>query len=304
MSNQPSGPDQPSVPILYLNGRLVPADRAYVPALDHGLLFGHGLFETMRAYQGKVFRLDDHLARLLHAAEELGISLSGEWDTLERAIHATLEANHLRDARVRLTVTAGPGPGTPIFPNTGQPTILISVTPLSQEIAARTALGYTAVIAPRLRSSQAALVHLKSTSYLENLLARAEAVRSGADEALLLNDHRCIAEGAMSNVFFVIAGKLRTPSPDCGLLRGITRQVVMDLAQALSIDVEAGCLVLEDTMQASEAFLTSSVLEVMPLIGVDGKPVGAGRPGEVTRLLATAYAQVVTRELGLSVSTV
>lgn len=295
--------DQPFAPILYLNGELLPADRAVVPALDHGLLFGHGLFETMRAYQGKVFRLDDHLARMLHAAEELGIFLSGQWDTLEKAVRATLDANDLQEARLRLTVTAGPGPGLPIFPNTGDPTVMVTATAISPEIAARASVGFSAAVASRHRSSQGALTHMKSISYLENLLARAEAVHHGADEAIFLNDRGCIAEGSMSNIFFVIGGKLRTPSPDCGLLRGITRQVVMELAQALSIDMEAGCLTLTDVAEATEAFLTSSVLQVMPLIAIDGRPIGAGRPGEVTGLLVNAYGQAVARELGITLRT-
>jgi branched-chain amino acid aminotransferase len=285
--------------IVYLNGHLVDARQAQVSVFDQGLLHGYGVFETVRSWNGKVFRLDEHLDRLTHAAEEIGILLGGQTGVLEQAVRATLEANGLLDARVRVTVTAGEGPGYPVLPAPGTPTILATASALPPSIDEQFERGYKAVIATRQRASQVALVHIKSTSHLDNLLARWEARQKDADEAIILNERDCLAECSMANIFMVEGHLLTTPSPDCGLLRGITRQAVMEIAAAQDLSVHETWFLAEDLARVQEVFVTNSVHGVMPVTSIDDKPVGDGKPGPMTRLVHQAYQDLVAHELGL-----
>lgn len=287
--------------LVYLNGSMVPPSRACVSAFDHGFLYGYGLFETMRAYHGKIFRLEDHLRRLRAAADTLGMS-SGLADIdLARACADTLEANKLSDARLRLTVSRGevssfPGADAPV-----KPTVLVTArayTPLPPATYAR---GYTAGIASLRRQSRSPLSGMKSTSYLLAVLARIEAEKAGRDEALLLNERDQIAEGSISNVFFVSGSTLLTPPLSSGILPGITRGVIMELAVLLGVKVKEIDITLKQLKQFDEAFLTNSVMEIMPLVGVrkqsgETVPVGSGKPGTVTRRLMEAYRGLVERE--------
>jgi branched-chain amino acid aminotransferase len=285
--------------IIYLNGQLVEATQARVSVLDQGFLHGYGAFETMRAWNGKVFRLDEHLARLTHAAEEIGILLGGQMDILAQAVRATLEANDLPDARVRVTVTAGEGPGYPELPAPGPPTIVVLASALPPETDEELARGYTAIVATRQRDSQSILARLKSTSYLENLLARWEAKQKGADEAIILNERGCLAECAMANIFVVEGRRLATPSPDCGLLRGITRQAVIEIATDRDFPVDETWFLAENLKHVSEVFITNSIHGVMPVTSIDGRQVGDGQPGAITRLIHQGYQELVAHELGL-----
>ncbi|MCH7553917.1 MAG: aminotransferase class IV [Chloroflexi bacterium] len=286
--------------IIYVNGHLLPKDQAGVSVLDQGFLYGYGLFETMRAYQGRVFRMADHLARLIHSGEEIGILLGGQSESLKQAIEATLHANQLEEARVRLTVTAGQTSEGPMLPAPGPYTTVVTVSgvePLSQGAYED---GFQVVVASRRRTSMAMVARMKSTSFLGNLMAKAEARRTGAHEALILNERACAAECSMANIFFVMGGRLMTPSHDCGLLRGITREAVLALAKDLGIPIERAWIPLERVREATEIFVTSSVLELMPVTSLDGRKVGNGTPGETTRLLTSAYRSLVHRELGLT----
>ncbi len=285
--------------IVYLNGQLVPADQARVSIFDHGLLYGHGLFETMRAYGGRVFRLEEHVGRLVRGAEAIGIPMGGHWSALEQSVYSVLRANALLDARIRLTVTAGTGPGIPVLPAPGPPTVFVvasAMPPGSPELFER---GLHAAVWSHTRSSLSAIAGVKSTNYLENLLARSEARQRGADEAIILNDKRFVTEGSLANLFFVHAGHMLTPAAESGLLRGITRDIIIQLAADQHIELEQAWISLQDTVACSEAFATNSVIEVMPIVSIDGRPVGEGRPGPVTRALAKAYHDLVIHELGL-----
>ncbi len=285
--------------IVYLNGELIDVQQAHVSVLDQGFLHGFGIFETVRSWDGKVFRLDEHLARMTHAAEEIGILLGGQMDVLEQAVRATLEANGLLDARVRVTVTAGEGPGYPVLPAPGTPTILVTASALPPTTDEEFERGYKAVIAARQRASQVALAHIKSTSHLENLLARWEAQQKGADEAIILNERDCLSECSMANIFVVEGHLLTTPSPDCGLLRGITRQAVIEVAAAHDFSLHETWFLAEHLAHVQEVFVTNSVHGVMPVTSIDDQPVGDGRPGPMTRLVHQAYQELVVHELGL-----
>ena len=282
--------------LVHLNGSLVPRSDARIAALDYGFLYGYGLFETMRAYGGRVFRLDRHLDRLGRSAERLGIAV--ETPALENAVVETIRANGLSDARLRLTVSAGEGGTVPDPGTCEEPTVLVVAghyQPLPDGVYQR---GFRAVVSSIRRNSQSPLTGMKSLNFLESMLARREARVAGADEALLLNERGLLAEASMSNVFLVSDGALRTPGLSCGVLPGITREVVLELAKKNGIDTAECELTLDELRQAEEAFLTNSVMEVMPLTGVHGKPVGSGNPGPVTERVMAGYREMVRGELG------
>ena len=287
--------------IVYLNGSLVARSQARVSAFDHGFLYGYGLFETMRAYQGKIFRLDRHLQRLMDSSGILGMAGGLADIDLGRACTDTLAANKLTDARLRLTVSRGEVPSFPGVNNHTVPTVLVTATPYSPPPLAVYARGYTAGIASLRRQSQSVLSEMKSTNYLLSILAKMESERAGLDEALLLNEQGFIVEGSISNLFFVRGELLLTPPVVSGILPGITRGVVMELARALAIGNHEIDIKQIDIQSFDEAFLTNSVLEIMPLVRIrkaDGETltVGSGQPGRVTRRLMDAYGEVVERE--------
>jgi branched-chain amino acid aminotransferase group I len=277
--------------IVYLNGSLIPRSQARISALDYGFLYGFGLFETMRAYEGRVFRLDRHLNRLARSAEVLGLPLPAT--DLRSAVMATIQANQLGDARVRIAVSIGEGGIVPDPSTCDQPTVLILAghyQPYPEQVYEK---GFKAIVSSIHRNSQSPLSRLKSANYLESMLARQEARAAGVDEALCLNEKGLLAEASMSNVFLVTNGTLRTPGPGSGILPGITREAILELAPSLAISTLEDDVRQDELFQAQEAFLTNSLIEVMPLTEIDGKPVGSGRPGPLTRRLAAAYKRLV-----------
>jgi branched-chain amino acid aminotransferase len=283
--------------IVYLNGSLVPSSQARISPLDYGFLYGYGLFETMRAYSGHVFRLEKHLARLERSARALNIDLNGT-AKLETAIHDTLKANQLLNARIRVSVSPGEEDLTSGSPAKEGPTVFITVrsyVPPSEEIYRR---GFVAMVSRVHRSPRSPASGLKSLSGLDILLARQEAASYGVDHAILLNDDDLVAEGSSTNVFHVNDRTLFTPAEHSGILKGVTRDVVLkELAPSLGLATKEVDVALSDLLEAEEAFLTNSVIEVMPLTIVADRSIGTGRPGPLTRRLMKAYRELVERSL-------
>ena len=283
--------------IVYLNGALFPRSQARISPFDHGFLYGYGLYETMRAYSGRFFRLEQHLARLAHSAEMLGLSSGLAQYDLEKAVYDTLAANGLQDARVRLTVSAGEGDMIPDPRTCVGPTVLVMAKALVPQPAEVYQRGFKAMISSIRQNSQSPLAQIKSANNLNNILAKSEARAAGFDDALFLNEQGFLAEASSSNIFIISQGILTTPSLESGALGGITRQVVLELAASLGIAVkEENALTVEALLQADEAFLTNSIIEIMPLTEVDGQPVGSGVPGRMTQRLMAAYKDLVAKE--------
>jgi len=288
--------------IIYLNGQLIPHPKAKLSPFDHGFLYGYGLFETMRAYNGHIFRLDRHLARLRCSAESIGLTHSilntteGK-QSLEAACRETLEVNKLKDARLRLTVSAGEGDMMPDPSTCSHPTILITVRTLTALPPQKYESGFTAIRSSLRRNSQSPLSRLKSTCYMENILARVEARAAGCDEALMLNEQGYLAEGSTTNIFLVNSGELITPSLESGVLPGITREAVLEIAQAANIKTLERQAQLEELIEAEEAFVTNSILELMPLTWFEGKPIGTGKPGQLTKQLLAAYRKLINEAI-------
>ena len=284
--------------IIYLNGNLTPRSEAKLSPFDHGFLYGYGLFETMRAYNGYIFRLDCHLARLRRSAESLGLAHKVVEFDLETACQETLKANELKEARLRLTITAGEGDMTPDPSTCSSLTILVTAKDLIPLPHQKYEQGFKAVLSSLRRDSQSPLSRLKSTCYVNNILAKMGAKAAGCDEAILLNERGHLAEGSTSNIFLVSNGELFTPSLESGVLPGITREAVLEIAQASDIKTVEREIELKELTEAEEAFITNSVVEIMPLTWFDGKPIGSGMAGQLTKKLMAAYKELVNEAIG------
>ncbi|UCH51979.1 MAG: aminotransferase class IV [Chloroflexota bacterium] len=288
--------------IVYLNGDLIPRSQAKTSPFDHGLLYGYGAFETMRSYGGTIFRLDHHLARLQHAAETLNIATKLTAFDLKKACPDLLKANNLTDARVRLTVTAGEGDMVPNPDTCKDITVFIAAKKFVPQTPETYQRGYSAILSSNRRNSQSPLSKLKSTSYLENFLARQEARVAGVNEVVLLNEKGFVAEGSATNIFLVSQEMLITPPLESGVLPGITREAVLELAQKMGIIPLVRQVELSELHKADEAFLTSSTIEIMPLTRLDNKPIGSGKPGLLTQRLMSSYKELVAKEIQLRYS--
>lgn len=281
---------------VWVGDGLVPADEAVVSVYDRGFRSGEGVFETLRAYGVHPFRLAAHLDRATAGAHALGFDLPAR-DLLEEAVRTTASANidhHAgHDSAVRLTLTPGVlDPEAALgAPAAGHPTVVVTSHPLADDAAAARD-GVEATAVPWSRE----LPDVKSVSYLSAAQARRRARELGVHEALLTDTTGHVLEGSFSNVFAVRRGRLRTPPTSAGILAGVTRGVVLEVAAALGLPVDEEPLTLEELVRADEAFLTASTRELIPLVRVTGRTVGDGRPGPVTAALHEGYRDEVRRE--------
>jgi branched-chain amino acid aminotransferase len=275
----------------WVNGRSIDPRNPAISVLDRGFLLADGVFETMRAARGVVLHLDAHLARLARATDRLAIAWPPHLDeTVSDASHA-LRAEGA-DAAVRLTVTRGIGSG--FAPVAGaEPTSVLVIQPLPPVPGHMAARGLSTVIVAGRRNDEGPTAGLKTLSYTDHVVAFLEARQRGADDAIVLDAHGHVAEGAASNLFVVIRGAMRTPPLSCGVLPGITRAHVMALAAAWGAPVQEGVVVPSDLAVVEEAFLTSSLRGIAPIATIDGVAIGAGTPGPVTRRVMAAYDRVV-----------
>ena len=278
---------------VWLNGALVEAESGCISPSDHGLLVGDGVFETLRCYAGVPLALIDHLARLEAGARALWLEPPAR-DQLVAAAYAVIEANGLGDARMRITLTSGTGPPGLARGDIG-PTMLVSALPLRPWPPTA-----SAVVSRWRRDEQDPLAGVKTVSLAGSVMALAEARSQGASEAIILNRAGNVCEATTANVFAVRAGEVSTPSLDSGCLPGITRERVLALCADLGIGAVEAELPAGTLNDADELFLTSSTREIQPLVEIDRRSVGDGRPGELTTRLALAYSGMVERELASS----
>ncbi len=285
---------------VFFNGKVIDEGEALIPAGDRGLLFGDGIFETMRAYGGKPFRMDRHLERLKAGCRELRIARVPSDAELAGAIEELYRLNVVSgDAYIRITLTGGSFDGNRSLERSGAPNVYIVVKPLEgypQEYYER---GMRIIVSAVRSNEGSPLSRIKSTNYLDNLIAKQEARDRGADDALMLNCGGYLAEGASSNLFLVWRGKLATPGVECGLLPGVTRETVMELCEEYGLICETAFLSLDDLLGADEAFFTVSTGEIVPIAEVEGTPIGLKCPGSITLRLSAAYHGLVKRELQL-----
>ncbi len=279
---------------VWFNGQLLPADQASVSVFDHGLLYGDGVFEGIRAYGGRILKLRTHLNRLGQSARSIHLDLAYTLDALDQACRATLEANGLSDAYIRLCVTRGVGTLglNPYLCH--RPTTFIIADTIQLYPREMYEQGLEIVTAATVRNHAAALSpRIKSMNYLNNILAKIEAIQAGCIEALMLNPQGYVAECTGDNIFAVRGGQLLTPPLHAGILEGITRDLVMELALAAGLVVREMDLTRHDLYTADECFLTGTAAEVIPVTKIDARPIGDGAPGPITRRLIEAYSGLV-----------
>lgn len=278
--------------LAWLDGRVAPARETAVPVLDHGLLYGDGIFEGLRFYDKRVFRLELHLARLTVGARALGLAIPGGDAGVRAALRSLLAAYGAADGYVRLVITRGTGP-LGVDPLTCEaPRMFVIAAPLALFPPERQLAGVSLFTSTFRRPSADALEpRIKSLNYLNNALAKQEARQRGADEALLLNARGLIAEAAAANLFVVRDGVLQTPPTTDGALDGITRRTVLELARELGVPAEERSLGRIDLYAASEVFLTGTGAGLVPVGSLDGRPAGAGSERPVLARLLAAYRE-------------
>lgn len=277
-----------STSIVYINGRFVPEADAHLSPLDRGFTLADGIFETLTALGDKMFRLEDHLARLRRGAEVLHILLPSV-EELGNALRESLRRNGHPHSVVRLTVTRGvdPGRGLDVTPGIA-PSVVVRVAPWHGPLSSLPQ-GRRLVLSPMRRNDLSPLSRIKSLAYVEGVVARIEARRAGADDALLCNTQGMLTGATSSNVFAVMDGSLVTPSEADGILPGIARRTVLEEADRLGIHTKDRSLAPEEIAGADEVFLTNVVTGVVPVVSISGSPVGQGISGPVTEQLAKAY---------------
>ncbi len=282
---------------IYIDGNLYSRDEARISVFDHGLLYGDGVFEGLRIYQRRIFRLDAHLTRLADSARAIGLTLPFDLPALAAAVHETVRANRQENGYIRLVVTRGDGP-LGLDPTTcARPRLIVIVDDVGVYPAALYQSGVR-VITAGTRQVPAACVdpRIKSLNYLKNVLARLEAHAAGAAEALMLNTDGFVAECTADNVFAVRAGTVKTPPTSEGALGGITRDAVRELAEVEGLSWREERLSRYDLFTADECFLSGTGAELVPMIALDGRMIGDGRPGPVTRRLSEQFRRLAERE--------
>ncbi len=279
---------------VYINGVFYRKEDAKISVYDHGLLYGDGVFEGMRAYNGVVFRLTQHLERLYTSGRSILLDIPMQMDALAAAVNETVARNQLSDAYIRLVVTRGAGALGLDPARTSDPQIIIIADRIELYPDEAYTNGLEIVTAATIRNHPAALSpRVKSLNYLNNIMAKVEGKLAGCSEALMLNHQGEVAECTGDNIFIVRRGQLLTPPIDAGILEGITRNAVIDLATEAGIDVLEVALTRHDIYIADECFLTGSAAEVIPVIKLDDRKIGNGLVGPITKQLTDAFHTLV-----------
>jgi len=278
---------------IYIDGKLYNKDDAKISVYDHGLLYGDGVFEGIRSYGGKVFRLAEHLDRLWDSAKAIWLEMPLSKQEMAKAIEDTLAINGIKDGYIRVVVTRGAGT-LGLDPNRcSNPQVIIIADKISLYPDELYQKGLAIVTVSVMRNHPAALSpRVKSLNYLNNILAKIEGVQAGCIEALMLNHKGEIAECTGDNVFLVRRGQVFTPPNDAGILEGITRDAVIGLAREMGVEVREVALTKHDVYIADECFLTGTAAEVVPVVTVDSRTIGEGVPGPITRALMARFHQL------------
>lgn len=278
---------------VYINGKFVPQDEAMISVFDHGLLYGDGVFEGLRAYRGKVFRLREHVDRLYESAKAIWLEIPIGRDAMCDAVNEAVHINKIDDGYVRLLVTRGAGT-LGLDPNRcSNPQVIIIADAISLYPPELYEKGLEIITVSVQRTHPAALnPRIKSLNYLNNILAKIEGLQAGCIEAMMLNHKGEVAECTGDNIFLVRGGTLYTPPLEAGILAGVTRNAVIELARGAGINVQETPLTKHDVYIADECFLTGTAAEVVPVVKVDSRTIGTGKPGPMTRDLEKRFKRL------------
>ncbi|MCF8012089.1 MAG: branched-chain-amino-acid transaminase [Clostridiales bacterium] len=277
---------------IYLDGDFVPQEKAVISVFDHGLLYGDGVFEGIRAYNNRVFRLEEHIERFYESAKTIMMDLPMSQEEMADVVLETCRRNNLQDAYIRLVATRGVGDLGLDPHKCGKPTIFCiaaSIQLYNEELYTK---GLELVTVPTRRNlAEATNPRIKSLNYLNNIFGKIEAHLAGVAEAIMINQEGYVAEATGDNLFIVKKGKLITPPIHAGILEGVTRNCVMELAVEKGITVEEKLFTRHDIFNADECFLTGTAAECIPVIKVDGRVIGSGKPGDITWDLISAFRE-------------
>ncbi len=279
---------------VFIDGKLYDRSEARISVFDHGLLYGDGVFEGLRIYGGNVFRLREHIERLYMSAKAISLEIPMEMEEMEEAVLKTVEVNGKENGYIRLVVTRGEGPLGIDPDKCAKPAVIIIVADIQLYPAEYYERGIEIITASSRRIPSDCLdPRIKSLNYLNNILAKIEAEQAGCLEAVMLNREGFVAECTGDNIFIVRGDDLLTPSPCHGALDGITRKVVMDIAEALGIRTGEATLTRYDLYNAEECFMTGTGAEIIPVVKIDGRTIGTGEPGRVTRRVTEEFMRQV-----------
>lgn len=282
---------------IYISGKFYDKQDAKISVYDHGFLYGDGVFEGMRSYGGRVFRLTQHLERLWASAKAIWLAIPMSQEAMAQAVYQTLQINGIQDGYIRLVVTRGAG-ALGLDPNKcSDPQVVIIADHIQLYPREMYEKGLEIITASTIRNHSAALSpRIKSLNYLNNILAKIEGLQAGCVEALMLNAKGEVAECTGDNIFIVRKGTLMTPPIDAGILEGITREAVIELAQADGLPVQQIALTRHDLFIADECFLTGTAAEIIPVVKLDSRVIGSGQPGPITRQLMQRFAALTRSE--------
>jgi branched-chain amino acid aminotransferase len=275
---------------IYISGEYFDKENAKISVFDHGFLYGDGVFEGMRSYNGKVFRLREHMIRLWNSAKNLVIEIPLTLEAMEKAVDETLKVNDIKDGYIRLIVTRGIGTLGLDAHLCSNPQIVIIADHLALYPKEFYEKGLEIVTASTMRTNPSMVSpQIKSLNYLNNIMAKIEGHQAGCIEVLMLNTKGEVAECSGDNIFIIRKGKLHTPPPEAGILEGITRQTVMEIAPDVGLPVKEAPMTRYDIYTADECFLTGSAAELIPVVKLDGRPIGTGKPGPMTKKLLNRF---------------
>ncbi len=282
---------------VFINGEYVLKSRATVSVFDHGLLYGDGVFEGIRAYNGSVFQLDAHIDRLFASASYIQLKIPHDRDRMTSVILETLRRNKLRDAYIRVVITRGVG-DLGVNPDLcREPTVFVITEPMESILGPRDPKVIRAVISSIRRDNVDATTHeVKSLNYLNSILAKLEAKNAGVDDAIMLDSRGLVSEGTVTNVFVVIEGVVYTPQTSSAILHGITRSRIIKLCKDLGLEVAEKDITPFELISASEVFMVGTKSEILAVGNINGRVVGSGRAGPTTKLLLQEFSKLVTRK--------
>ncbi|RKY35993.1 MAG: branched-chain amino acid aminotransferase [Candidatus Omnitrophota bacterium] len=282
---------------IYLDGDLVDKDAAKISVFDHGLLYGDGVFEGIRSYNNVVFKLNEHISRLYESAHTIMLKIPLSKTQMSEAVIKTLQENGLKDAYIRLIVTRGVGDLGLDPRKCRKPSVIIIADKIVLYPEKFYEQGLKIITVPTTRNLAEALnPRIKSLNYLNNVLAKIEAVNAGYEEAIMLNSLGFVAECTGDNLFIIKKGTVYTPPQSMGILLGITRDVVIDLARKLHISVKEQILTRYELFNADEAFLTGTAAEIIPVVCIDGRQIGSGSPGQISLKLLQAFKKATEND--------
>jgi branched-chain amino acid aminotransferase len=278
---------------VWINGKLFDKYDAKISVYDHGLLYGDGIFEGIRVYAGKVFRHDEHIARLYESAKAIALTIPLTPEQMKAAVEETVTANNKVDGYIRLIVTRGPG-SLGLDPRKCEPNVIVIVDDISLYPKELYENGLEIITSSYTRNHPNALSpRIKSLNYLNNILAKIEAIRANCLEALMLNHKGEVAECTGDNIFVIKNGELLTPPSDAGILEGVTRNFVIALAKQAGIPFREVTMTRHDVIVADEVFLTGTAAEVIAVTKLDGRVIGSGKQGPITKQLRELFTAAV-----------